>query len=207
MTDAQWSEPFTGPEMKALGEYIRGVQTLWNEGDVGTSWSFLCTDAAYRLPADHPAVKVALRNRAENDDMVYWPGGDEAPGDWDGGDVLYRDGDIASYYANNRWHWEATDYLQKNDIIGYHKRTEQPAEVVGEGNHPEWAMDRVNEYDDGSHTGLRRAFARYIAAHEDPPVDPVKEALAEAYGSAAPEFVAAFKAAIAKRGLQITEAQ
>lgn len=38
------------------------------------------------------------------------------------------------------------------------------------------------------------------------PVDPVKEALAETYGGAAPEFVSAFHVALAKRGLKIVPA-
>ncbi len=48
-------------------------------------------------------------------------------------------------------------------------------------------------------------------AHNDldrmtvPPVDPIRDALRETFGAAAPEFVAAFKAAIAKRGLVIVE--
>ena len=40
----------------------------------------------------------------------------------------------------------------------------------------------------------------------EPPVDPIKECLAVAYGSAPEEFVGAFKEALAKRGLQITGA-
>ena len=51
--------------------------------------------------------------------------------------------------------------------------------------------------------GARNALAPFILPG---PVDPVKEALAETYGGAAPEFVSAFHAAIAKRGLKIVPA-
>ena len=49
------------------------------------------------------------------------------------------------------------------------------------------------------------AFATYIAQHEEAPVDPLQECLAEAYGGAAPEFVSAFRAALEKRGLEVRE--
>lgn len=79
---------------------------------------------------------------------------------------------------------------------------------------PEWAADRASRLfcaereerpDAGSTTVWQDAFARYIAEHEEPPVDPLKECLAETYGAAAPEFVSAFKHALAKRGLEIRE--
>lgn len=50
---------------------------------------------------------------------------------------------------------------------------------------PEWAIDKVRamtglmQYDHGSNiAGVVNAFARYIAKHEDPPVDPA-EAIAD----------------------------
>lgn len=49
---------------------------------------------------------------------------------------------------------------------------------------PEWALDKVHElYNAEGSRGisvfhsLERAFARYIAAHEPAPVDPLREAL------------------------------
>lgn len=69
---------------------------------------------------------------------------------------------------------------------------------------PEWAFARANDLTDSE--SAHRALARYIASRELPPVDPVQECLREAYGAAAPEFVHAFKAALAKRDLKIVDA-
>src|SRR3546814_12186172 len=44
-----------------------------------------------RLPADHPYYIVQRYNQEHGTDLVYWPGGDSAPEDWDGGQVLFRD--------------------------------------------------------------------------------------------------------------------
>jgi hypothetical protein len=53
------------------------------------------------------------------------------------------------------------------------------------------------------------AFARYIAAHEEPPKDPAleatKRALRDAYGGASPEFVSAFLTSLAFDGFQVTK--
>lgn len=58
--------------------------------------------------------------------FTYWPGGESAPADWDGGEVLFNDGVEQSFVA--RWlHWQ-TPYAR--NIIGYRKRTEQPAPTV-----------------------------------------------------------------------------
>ena len=94
---------------------------------------------------------------------------------------------------------------------------------------PQWALERacelrVKEPADTPITAERlaelarrspqgyatvKAFARYIAAHEEPPADPAleatKRALRDAYGGAAPEFVSAFLTALAFEGFQIAK--
>ncbi len=88
---------------------------------------------------------------------------------------------------------------------------------------PEWAIERaldaVNAESRDSSLGSQyrqygyadmvsppvRTLARYIAEHEEPPVDPLQECLRETYGAAAPEFVSAFKASLEKRGLKVVE--
>lgn len=89
-------------------------------------------------------------------------------------------------------------------------------------NPPDWAIDRALRLTSGEHGAAEEgydaaavkanqvgfpttfAFARYIAEHEEPPVDPLQECLRETFGAAAPEFVAAFKEALEKRRLQVT---
>lgn len=80
--------------------------------------------AAIRLPADHFAY-LAIDNGFEP-----WGGGDAAPDDWDGGDVLRRGGAstrpepwAAPYAHNQRWsHYLDGRQGRFADIIGYRKR-------------------------------------------------------------------------------------
>jgi hypothetical protein len=169
MMTTQWSEPFSGPEMKALC-LPDSVMVAWRNKSVGSNAHSYWDDAPhYHLPADHAAVTVALHNRKHGTSFAYWPGGDEAPGDWDQTrGVLLRNGSI--HFDPIRWEHDPRKGNPDRDIIGYPKRTEQPAEVVGDA--PDWAVERVRQIDDGNHIHLRNAFARYIAAHEEAPVDP-----------------------------------
>jgi hypothetical protein len=88
---------------------------------------------------------------------------------------------------------------------------------------PEWAAKRAAELSnmDGSHydprhflpkndysTSIGKAFARYIAENEEPPVDPVELALREEYPITFADGRAAairIRFALKKRGLHITE--
>lgn len=100
-----------------------------NQGRSAKRWHWPAI-SAIRLPADHDYYKATEKG------FTYWPGGENAPDDWDGGDVL-RLGDpdnkycthpepwVAPYEHNERW------YRYKSgpnfcDIIGYRrKQTEQ----------------------------------------------------------------------------------
>lgn len=216
MTDTQWSEPFTGSEMKALGEHIRDVLVRFaingNEVRLARYWALTDDAPYYQLPANHPAVTLALHNRVEKDDMVYWPGGDEAPGDIDRTkQVLRRNGQPVSLYACADYAWRNDD--NRFDIIGYHKRTEQPAEVVGEGAEP-WpngwttkalfARAQVLADEFGVIGGKNLTpLARYIAQREQPPVDPLVGVVEEALAGCTIQTAANLRAELAKRGLQI----
>ena len=90
---------------------------------------------ALRLPVDHWAYPVLAAG------FVPWAGGDEAPGDWDGGEVLRR-GDpsygaypkpwIDWYEVNQRWFHVGHDG-KFADIIGYKPRAEQVQELAQPG--------------------------------------------------------------------------
>jgi len=76
---------------------------------------------AIKLPATHDYYKATSRG------FTYWPGGESAPADWDGGEVLdvYRNVQKSSWIG--RWSRKGEGYY---DIIGYRKRTEQPAPAI-----------------------------------------------------------------------------
>ncbi|WOF44338.1 hypothetical protein KNJ79_05245 [Sphingopyxis indica] len=80
-----------------------------------------------RLPADHPYYTVERYNQERGTDLVYWPGGDSAPADWDGRGRLYRGPSFCDddWPRHNvlRWNREGNT----GDIIGY-RRAVAPVE-------------------------------------------------------------------------------
>ena len=88
----------------------------WTGKAVTVAWS---SSKAIRLPADHPYYKATEAG------YKYWPGGDKAPDDWNGGVVLLRDGSTCP--ADKIQWWKCTDgWLSAGDIIGYHRRPMAP---------------------------------------------------------------------------------
>lgn len=120
MTDIVWGEPIE----------VSGVRPEWLEGQFSyraasgvTRWygpvvgySGWNTVGAIRLPATHDYYKAISRG------FTYWPGGESAPEDWDGGLTLMSDGRICAGHI-----WRHNEF---DDIIGYRKRTEQPAPAI-----------------------------------------------------------------------------
>jgi len=72
------------------------------------------------LPANHWAYPVLEKG--------YWPwaGGDKAPDDWDGGDVLRRNGGLLK--ADWVGYWQHRRGDPANDIIGYKRGVERASE-------------------------------------------------------------------------------
>lgn len=70
---------------------------------------------AIALSADHPYYK------ATHAGYIYWPGGDKAPDDWDGGLVLLRDG---GYMMMKGGDWQHSG--NSADVIGYRRRQGAP---------------------------------------------------------------------------------
>lgn len=77
-----------------------------------------------KLPADHAYYLATSRG------FTYWPGGESAPDDWDGGECLARCGDMIQpvHWCHP---WNATDPgagvsgpVEAYDVIGYRKRAE-----------------------------------------------------------------------------------
>jgi len=68
---------------------------------------------AIKLPRTHWSYLPLSRG------FEPWAGGDEAPGDWDGGEVLFREGRLSSKQV---WTWRHIG--SQTDIIGYRRRGE-----------------------------------------------------------------------------------
>lgn len=104
---------FTERGWSCKDEYTTGDITNWFPGK------------AIRLPADHPYYTATEKG------FTYWPGGDAAPADWDGGDVLLDDGEISSGYSKPSVGWKRTTKdLKSNGIrrpIGYRRKPEASA--------------------------------------------------------------------------------
>ncbi|GAA0729854.1 hypothetical protein [Sphingomonas japonica] len=124
MTEISWGPGLTGEQMRALD--LPGDTPVQFEGAHATArdWSFGFQGQRYHLPADHFASKVQQWNNDHPDAVPFvpWAGGDDAPSDWDGGEVLYRCGDVDGDARVTGWEHDPHDY----DIIGYRPRTEAP---------------------------------------------------------------------------------
>lgn len=84
---------------------------------------------------------------------------------------------------------------------------------------PQWAMTRALQLRDeavphtpADRTAMLYAFASYIAAHEQPPVDPLDAAIGDAFDRLAPywdrsSFVACIGATLRNHGVVVATAQ
>lgn len=131
----------------------------------------------FALPADHPYYLATEKG------FTYWPGGESAPGDWDGGPVLLWNGLDKGFGGDWR---HGARVPPSTEIIGYRRKIDPTiAELKLPNPVSEWSLARVRELSGAS--AIEYAFARYIQAHEQPPVDPdvlaVREILATWCGS------------------------
>lgn len=76
-------------------------------------------------PVTNALATLSAYNAAHPDaPMTWWPGGDKAPEDWDGGKVLFKTG----VTGNVAGRWPA--------IIGYHQKAEAPEPAADPVNDP-----------------------------------------------------------------------
>lgn len=121
-----------GPEIVVDGvrpEWLRDDDLIYSEFWPDPALARDCvwwTWREIRLPASHPYYTVHAHNAKHGTQLKYWPGGDEAPGDWDGDEygVLYRDGMKGGRRAQC---WR--NYGGDANIIGY---TPKPCAAVCE---------------------------------------------------------------------------
>lgn len=124
------------PEWLADDVMVRFIDpdgTVWNGAVKAGSTSVWPIIGAIRLPADHFAYTVFAWNEAHPDEQPFipWGGGDDAPGDWDGGEALCED-PIGPFKPYNKFFWE-TDSKYFRKVIGYRKRAEPAQEAPAEG--------------------------------------------------------------------------
>lgn len=150
----------------------------WSSG----SWSSV---QRIRLAADHWAYEALSRG------MVPWAGGDEAPDDWDGGDVLLKNGEARGFQFT--WRRNGTP----NCVIGYKRRetvqfdgctTREQAERLALD--PElvdrmaWVIRRLSVGANVTDDDITTAICDIAAELPPEPVDPVvaraREIVAEA---------------------------
>lgn len=198
----------------SYGRYPEG-----NHDVASSNWAWSHIDAI-RIPADHWAVPALKQG------FTPWPGGDKAPADWDGGEVLLQPSltrEAETYTSANERAWlpegRTGPYRR---VIGYRKT---PESKLSEGVTPELVVwvhragrhlcecakvenirprtpDAQHRYDE-----MKQLAAEYEAATK-PPVDPVRNAVDEALKEwlqterVEPDFMEL----CAKRGLTITKA-
>lgn len=164
-----WRDDELRPEW--LGDGIFEVRFPQHSGGLHTcsdvGWDEAC---ALYLPRTHwaaPAIEGGWRP---------WAGGDAAPDDWDGGEVLLRCGE--TFRKPGRWGHLSSDF----DVVGY--KPKPPVSQVS----PE--LDALNavltvcdeayrkygvEFDEDDVSTLR--MARALMAEREPPVDPLDQLL------------------------------
>lgn len=135
-----------GPAIECNGkrpEWLGGDEVIWlchrSEGGWHTKYKVLAISAwhpisCFALPADHPYYRATAAG------FKYWPGGEIAPDDWDGGMVLFRSGNMSdSSNSGLGWNWDAMK--SAHSIIGYHPKPEatEGGAFQSEGTAPEAA--------------------------------------------------------------------
>ena len=128
---AEWGDPIAvdgkRPEWFRQSDHgciaVVGKGTTWEERqetDENTipdvdDWDWPMIDVV-QLPASHPYYLATSRG------FTYWPGGDSAPADWNGGDVLTLDGKLAelAFGLASRWQGRGDPW----SVIGYRRKPE-----------------------------------------------------------------------------------
>lgn len=141
-----------GPEIKIKGkrpEWLKDDEKIGIVWTHGTRWDNLYTPVkcvfgwedsveAIMLPADHPYYLATSKG------FTYWPGGESAPDDWDGGDVLFRSGLRMSSPSSwsHPWSGENGTGVTNYDVIGYRRRDMADAVYIN-------PITRTEAYEDG----------------------------------------------------------
>lgn len=172
MSKIEWGAPIDGPTMRSF--VARGIDRstlVKQDGSNGwfySKWIFFKIERNYRLPADHPYYIVKAHNEQHGTSFVPWFGGDHAPDDWDGGEVLFRSGRVLSGVGLDWRHHPEAQWLSwgQGGIIGYRAKpvvkneNGDPVPVYRcgtvTGDHGtadqaiDWLLDHADPFDDNS---------------------------------------------------------
>lgn len=109
---------------------------LWHADPDDNEFPVACWEwseiTAIRLAVSHAAYT------AINAGFVPWRGGDVAPVDWDGGEVMFRNGGRTNSPRSWTHPWNgigAASERSDHDIIGYHRKAEPVAESAAIDDH------------------------------------------------------------------------
>ena len=96
MSVIAWGEPIEVNGVRP--SWLRGDEKVWfhnkyHYNEKGRAVDRLAFESVttIRLPASHPYYTVQRYNAEHGTSFVYWPGGDDAPADWDGSGPLGND--------------------------------------------------------------------------------------------------------------------
>lgn len=180
MTDTRF-----GPEIRTdrqRPEWIRDDELLaylhtdvggWIENTRPSAWmdprdGFRLIEAI-RLPHDHAYYVVQRHNQEHGTDFVYWPGGSEAPADWDHEEVLTFDKTsttrplrVMRITVPDCWKIKTAPYVK---VIGYRCKVDDqygdPVKI--DGVRPDWLNDGELAVVCISHSG--REYVAFAAAN------------------------------------------
>jgi hypothetical protein len=120
---------------------------------------------AFKIPAEHWAYP------AIDGGFVPWPGGEKAPEDWDGAEILFRDGGRANASKGGEPFW--FHGFGRKDVVGYRKRVEaEPApvqwgpEIEVNGVQPAW-LRKTDIVDVRTNHGW--CYSKSTEPHPNPP--------------------------------------
>jgi hypothetical protein len=128
MTDAiEWGSPIKvdgkRPEWLLNGQEYK-IEPVFHSIFRNAESSYWHGVKRIKLPATHFASIVQAYNDKHGTSFLPWAGGDSAPRDWDGGQVLYRSGHKSSplMLRYHKYEWSEDG---NSTIVGYTRR--QPA--------------------------------------------------------------------------------
>lgn len=117
MIKTEWGRSLTGAQILALRD-VGLPDNIVNYEQGSGQRSILVPirrGSYYCLPADHIAYKVIGAGWLDKPNLRLWFGGELSPRDWDGGNVLLRNGSI--FPGENIQCWDHMGY--DGDVIGY----------------------------------------------------------------------------------------
>lgn len=173
----------------------------------GWAWKNI---GAIRIPSDHPAVPCLKWNakHPELPPFKPWLGGDAAPADWDGGDVLYFGGDVRTPFPGGI-PWIRDEPLDEVEIIGYRPKPTEQTQAPSPG---EVAFERIKDIrcefeaadlDEGEAMSAICAILAGLEPKVDPLVEVLRQSCEEVGTASFEELAPIVRTELAKRGLAI----